>query len=68
VYLKLKHDEIRRVSKVGDGQGIFGGGLLLSDVAASKLHAAFCEADRIVRVRNTAWCNCLKPMKKSLRN
>ena len=54
VCLELKHGEIRRVSKVGDGQGIFGGGLLLSDAAASKLHAASREAGRIARVRNDA--------------
>lgn len=52
VRLELKRGEIRGVSKVGDGQRIFGGGSLLSDAAASRLHAAFCEADRVVRVRN----------------
>ena len=52
VRLELKRGEIRRVSKVGDGQGIFGGGLLLSDAAASRLHDAFCEASRVVSVRN----------------
>lgn len=46
VHLELKWGEVRRVSKVGDGQGIFGGGLLLSDAAASRLHAAFaCVRD-----------------------
>ena len=52
VRLELKRGEIRRVSRVGDGRDICGGGLRLSDAAASKLHAAFCEADRVVRVRN----------------
>lgn len=52
VHLEFKHDEIRRVSKVGDAQGIFGGGLLLSDAAASRLHTALCEADRVVHARN----------------
>ena len=52
VRLELKRGEIRRVTAVGDGRDIFGGGLLLSDAAASRLHAAFCEADRVVRVRN----------------
>lgn len=52
VCLELKRGEVRRVSKVGDGQGIFGGGLLLSDAAATRLHAASREASQIVRVRN----------------
>lgn len=52
VRLELKRGEICRVSKVGDGQGIFGGGLLLSDAAASRLHTAFCEASRVACVRN----------------
>ena len=53
VHLEIKHDEIRSVSKVGDGQGIFGGGLLLSD-AACNLDAAFCEASRVILARNDA--------------
>lgn len=52
LHLEIKQDEIRWVSKVGDGQGIFGGGLLLSDAAASRLHAAFCEASRVALARN----------------
>lgn len=60
VHLEIKRDEMRKVSKVGDGQGIFGGGLLLSDAAASRLHAAFREAGRVARARNDMRCRAVR--------
>lgn len=51
VHLRLKHSEVCRVSKVGGVHGIFGGGLLLSDCAASKLDAAFRDAEHAVQTR-----------------
>lgn len=60
VHLEIKRDEMRRVSKVGDGQGIFGGGSPPSDAAASRSHAAFREAGRVARVRNDMKCRAVR--------